>query len=205
MAINDLSLLQRIAQQEAQSFDELYKRYNRLFYRWVYTRTANKEMTEDILQNFWFLVWTKPFYFKCDELGSAKNFFLQTLTYRMLDYIKSTSKRHFFNESLIPEVSRADAYTHVLEDIQAKEIYQMIDEVVSKLPKIAQDIFVMQWEQGLSVKETASKLNVSEKVVRTRYHSTLRLFREQLVKTNPEIKPDYLYGLFVLLVLKAIS
>lgn len=197
MEIKDLTLLEKIAEKDKDAFNALYSRYNRLFYRWIYTRTHEKEMTKDIIQNFWIMIWTNPKYFKTDENGSAKNFFLQILTYRVLNYLKSYMQRNAGNEALTPDIEDSVGYTHIMEELEEKEIFQMVEEVVEGLPDLTRFIFSLRWRKQYSVRETAKALNVSEKVVRSHYQKALSLLKKRLSKSYPREETDFMLYLIL--------
>lgn len=53
-------------------------------------------------------------------------------------------------------------------ELSVKEIRQQINQAVSRLPLGQREVFALREVEGLSVKETAEILNVSESVVKTR-------------------------------------
>ncbi len=184
--MTDSSLLEKISEREVSCFDILYKRYNRLFYRWVCTRIGDKEMTEEITQLFWIHVWEAPAYFRRDSKDSVKDFFLRVLTFKTLDYLKSAANRKTGNHSLLLEVDKYFSYTHILEEIQVNEIQEILDKVLGDLPQLTKDVFLLLWEDSHSVNETAELLNISPKMVRTRYQATLTLLKKSLLDKYPE-------------------
>lgn len=53
-------------------------------------------------------------------------------------------------------------------ELSAREVRQQINRAVSKLPLGQREVFALREVEGMSVKETADILNVSESVVKTR-------------------------------------
>lgn len=201
MEDTDKDLLGRIAEKKTEAFDMFYTRYRRSFHNWVYVHTANQDMTDDIMQNFWVDVWIRPFYFKPDETGCVKRFMLQNLSYRILDYLKSPANRLQGNGILLSEAENTIAYSHVLEELTGDEINSLIDRVMDELPQIARDIFVLRMRRQYSVGKTAATLNISEKTVRERYNWTLSILRNRLTELYPEGNTSYHLYLLLLLML----
>lgn len=183
MKITDATLLRQMETgRKVYFFNLLYERYNRLFYRWIYTRTGCKETTEEIAQNFWMEVWENPSYFRNNTKKSCvKDYFLRVLTFRMLDYLKSTYARKSGDSSLLSEIEKSLSYTHILEEIHTNEMLTIINGVLDNLPQLTKDIYTLRLNEQYTVKETASELKVSPKIVRTRYRNVLAILKERLV------------------------
>ena len=180
-----------------------YERYARLLQMWALKRTRNKELTEDIAQNFWIIVWSDPTVIKTNEDGMAKDYLLRYFSYRMLDYIKSAGAQLLGNESKLEEMIASLSYTHVFEELETNEIHTIINDVIGSLSQLTRDIFDLLWEKNYSVKEAAQKLNVSEKVVRTNYNKTINTLRNHLTMLqagdNTKLQPETALVLFILL------
>ena len=157
-----------------------YERYARLLQMWALKRTGNKDLTEDIAQNFWIVIWTNPSVIKINEDGVAKDYLLRYFSYRMLDYIKSAGAQLLGNESKLEEMTASLSYTHVFEELETTELHHLINEVIGSLPDLTREIFDLLWEKNFSVKEAAQQLNVSEKVVRSNYNKTINTLRNHL-------------------------
>jgi len=181
MEITDVSLLTQIAERKSYFFNILYDRYNRLFFRWIYTRVGNKEVAKDIAQNFWLQIWNYPDYFKRSGKGCVKDFFLRVLTFKILDYLKSFAMRNSGENALLCEIEKSMSYTHVLEEMEIKEIHKIVDDVLANVPQLTKDIFILRYNKEYSVNETASALHITPKRVRLRYQGVLSMLRDQLL------------------------
>jgi len=203
MADSDKELLEAIKRKDRKAFMVFYERYARLLQMWALKRTRNKELTEDIAQNFWIIVWSNPTVIKTNEDGMAKDYLLRYFSYRMLDYIKSAGAQLLGNESKLEEMIASLSYTHVFEELETNEIHTIINDVIGSLSQLTRDIFDLLWEKNYSVKEAAQKLNVSEKVVRTNYNKTINTLRNHLTMLqagdNTKLQPETALVLFILL------
>ena len=199
----DKELLEAIGRKDRKAFMTFYDRYARLLQMWALKRTRNKELTEDIAQNFWIIVWSDPTVSKTNEDGMAKDYLLRYFSYRMLDYIKSAGAQLLGNESKLEEMTASLSYTHVFEELETNEIHTIINDVIGSLPQLTRDIFDLLWEKNYSVKEAASQLDVSEKVIRTSYNKTLQSLRNHLTTIqagdNTKLQPETALVLFILL------
>ena len=203
MADSDKELLEAIERKDRKAFMVFYERYARLLQMWALKRTGNKELTEDIAQNFWIIIWSNPAIIKTNEDGLAKDYLLRYFSYRMLDYIKSAGAQLLGNESKLEEMTASLSNTHVFEELETTEIHAIINDVIGNLPVLTREIFDLLWEKNYSVKEAAQKLNVSEKVVRTNYNKTINTLRNHLTTLqtgdNTKLQPETALVLFILL------
>lgn len=183
MKTSDKELLEAIARQDKKAFNEFYQRYSRLLYRWAYNRTGDTDTTNEITQSFWEGFWLNPALIKTDKEGCCKNFLLRFFTFRMLDYLK-TSQAEVLSKSgediFLIENDENIAYSHVFEELEAKEILEMLDEILKNQPESTRNIFRLRWDMNCSVAETAAQLQLKEKDIYNRYHRLLSLIRTQL-------------------------
>ncbi|WP_299778982.1 sigma-70 family RNA polymerase sigma factor [uncultured Formosa sp.] len=163
---------------DEKAFKVFYDKYAKLLLNWATKRTGNRDLAEDIVQNFWVIFWTKPHAIKTDEFGVARTYLIHYFTYRMLDYLRTSASKFLGSEFALETMANEDSYLHIIEDIQVKDMLDMIDRVLINFPKLTQDIFKSIWELNLSVKDTSKAIGVSEKVVRTHYKKVLCLVQD---------------------------
>lgn len=68
------------------------------------------------------------------------------------------------------------------QKIEEAELQNWFKALLNKLPEKRREIFELNRLEGLSYKEIASKLNISENTVDTQIRRTLKLFREEIKK-----------------------
>lgn len=204
MKPTDKSLLEAIATKDERAFNEFYKRYSSLLYRWALNRIGNSDAANDVAQEFWSNLWVNPHNIKTNDEGVAKNFLLHFFTFRVLDYLRTYSKEKPVNSQEQLEVLKNTmSYTHILEEIHEKEIHSLIDEVLKDLPELTRMVFDYRWKRNYSIKETSEKLDIDEKVVYNRTFSALSIIRikvkEMLADEKAINDPKTLLGLAILL------
>ena len=199
--MTDRELLDRIATKDAKAFDVLYDRYERLFYRWVYSRLNDYDAACDVTQNFWISVWTSPTDLQTNEQGSVKDYLLRNLTFRVLKHVQRESNRlEITDEKLIGQHVADLTYTHISEDLYVKEILQLMDVILKNLPPLTRRIYELRHVEHRSVKETAEALSISEKTVRNGLSSALSTFRQELNLMYETGHSDKLKSLLPLLI-----
>ncbi|AYZ11599.1 sigma-70 family RNA polymerase sigma factor [Chryseobacterium arthrosphaerae] len=189
MNLTDSTLLKKIKSGDRPAFMLLYDRYWDSLYRFVFIRTKDKEVSEELLQNLWVKILENTDAIQTDESESAKGYLLRHLHYRILDYYNSYKKApptlsiDEFDMPAETDISDTE-YFEILEENEISVLLSMIDEVVSRLPSTEQQVYDMRIRQNMSVNETAEALGISNKTVSNKLSKALGEIREQLA-------PDY--------------
>ena len=66
--------------------------------------------------------------------------------------------------------------------IEDKEINEIINRLLQKLPERRQEIFRMRYDENLSYKQISEKLQISENTVDTQIRNALNFFRKEMPK-----------------------
>lgn len=182
----DHILLKKIKTGDRPAFMMLYERYWDDLYRFVFARTKDKELAEELLQNLWIKILEDTESIQTDPNESAKGYFLKHLHFRVIDYFNSNTKGKAtisIDESENFVQLTDTEYFEILDDYEITDLFAMIDEVVSTLPATEQKVYDMRIRKNMSVDETAEALGLSNKTVSNKLSNALGEIREQL---NPK-------------------
>jgi RNA polymerase sigma-70 factor (ECF subfamily) len=200
--MTDRELLQRIEQKDDKAFNVLYQRYEKLFYNWTLSRLTDYDLSCDIAQNFWISIWDAPKEIRTNTDGSAKDYLLRRLTYRILKQLqKELHRMEIPDEALIAQKIPGLSYTHIHEEMDVKEVLEFIDGVLQKIPPLTRRIYQLRHIENLTVKETAQALSVSEKTVRNGFSLALSSVRRELTLYYATDDPSKLKSLWPVLLL----
>lgn len=177
----DKELLEAIAHKNVKAYNEFYNRYSHWLYEWALSRIGDESIVDDVSQNFWILIWEEPQIVKLDENASAKRFLLHLFNLRMIDYLRAASTRllSFKDRQSVIEISERFSYTHVSEDFELTEFYEIINSIIEQLPETLQKIFTLLYKEELSIKETAKKLSINEKTVSYKSKKAITFIQEK--------------------------
>lgn len=182
----DHILLKKIKTGDRPAFMMLYERYWDDLYRFVFVRTKDKELAEELLQNLWIKILEDAESIQTDGNESAKGYFLKHLHFRVIDYFNNNKKERAII-SIDESENSADftdtEYFEILDAYEIADLFAMIDEVVSTLPATEQKVYDMRIRKNMSVDETAEALGISNKTVSNKLSNALGEIREQL---NPK-------------------
>lgn len=179
----DKILLHKIKTGDRPAFMMLYERYWDSLYRFVFTRTKDKEVTEELLQNLWIKILENTESIQINHEESSKGYLLRYLHYRVIDYFNS-HKKELLTVSIDDHENSVDItdndYFEILEENDISVLFRMIDEVVSRLPITEQKIYDLRIRKNMSVDETAEILGLSNKTVSNKLSKAIGEIREQL-------------------------
>lgn len=183
MKPTDYTLLKKIKSGDRPAFAILYERYWDSFYTMIFTRTKDRDATEELLQNLWIRILENPEFVQTDKEESAKGYLFRFIHYRILDYYASIRKIQEVyvdeSEDFLAEITDAE-YAEILEENDITELFAMIDEVISQLTPTEQKVYDLRIRKNMSVVETAEALNLSNKTVSNNLSKTLNEIREKL-------------------------
>ncbi len=178
----DKELLEAISRKEVVAYNNFYDRYSNFLYKWALNRIRDKDITDDVSQNFWILIWEEPEMIRFDENGSAKRFLLHLFSLRMIDYLRAAATRLLTlnNNYSTEEIANDLTYTHVSEEFEAAEFNHIINSIIQELPTMTQKIFTLLYKEELSIKKTAESLQINEKTVSYKSRTCIEFIRHKL-------------------------
>lgn len=181
----DAELIGRISKDDKAAFEELYRRYWRRCYRQVMQRCGDTALAEDITQNVFVSVWEKR---KSATIKNIGAYLFSAVRFSFITYLKS----QLHEEAYAAHAMRgaADVQNPVEGSVQLKELHEALGKGVALMPPKTKAIYTLSRTEHFSVKEIASKLNLSEKAVE--YHIT------QSLKTMRIVLKDFLPLVLVL-------
>lgn len=173
----DDALLDQIRREnDHAAFAALYHRHWKFLYNAVYNILRHHEDTLDICQTLFVWLWENR-----ASLIVKTNFrayLFVAAKYKVANLIRSGKVR----ESLFEQASFEHIPEEAFDLLEVKELKNLISQLVNALPPKCREIFVMSRDQGLTHKQIASTLNLSEKTVDEQIRRALGKLRGPLGK-----------------------
>ena len=162
---------------DMKAFKLIYDEYMGKTYNFVYTVTSDCDLAKDIVQNTFLQLWQSRANVKPDmDFGGYVFMTARNLLYREI----RTRAMELRYRELIENTSSEAVLPDYDERLSKEAIEQQILELLAELPESRRNIFLMRWSKGLSNKEIAEKLRISEKTVSTQIHRVVTYLHSKL-------------------------
>lgn len=160
-----------------EAFELIYRKYVGKTYNYLYAFTNDADLAKDLAQNTFIKLWESR-----ERLSEDKNVegYIFIIARNLL--FKEIRSRNVKNryEALIKEDWEEASDQEIEEVLSRREVEEKILELLVELPEARRKIFMMRWSKGLSNKEIAKELSISEKTVSTQIHRTLGFLKTKL-------------------------
>ncbi|WP_372775995.1 RNA polymerase sigma factor [Mangrovibacterium sp.] len=159
------------------AFDAIYHKYCHRVYQFVFRYLKQDEDTEEIVQEVFVKIWQSRE--KIDVYSSFESF-LFTIAYNTT--ISLLRKRITETKSLqyLKSVQEVFDTVSVVDEIQFKELNQQVRLLLDKLTPRQREIYDLSREEGLTHREIAEHLNISENTVKNHLVSTLKFLKSNI-------------------------
>ena len=174
---SDAELLQSIKKDDAAAFKMLYDRYWEELYIKA-SKRVNKDEAKDIVQEVMTTLWRRRNDIFTYEDGAIGRYLHTAVKYRVISYYAYTAAE--IRKSDLFDVLSGQAFD---QELEAKELSELIDRAVSDLPTRMQQIFRLSRQEDFSIADIAGQLNLSEQTVKNQLTEALKRIRAT-VKTS---------------------
>lgn len=147
--------------------EEIYKKYSKLVYKYLYTLTRDIELSEELTQ--------ETFYSAIKNLKNFRNeckisvWLCQIAKHKWIDYLSKNKKTIPFDEHIIDQSLFFDESEKIIEK---NDLY----EKINKLDKDTKNVFYLRLKSELTFKEIGEILGKSEQWARiTFYRGKIKL------------------------------
>ncbi|WP_437919459.1 RNA polymerase sigma-70 factor [Sphingobacterium sp. LRF_L2] len=159
------------------TFEQLFQEYWQRMYVFALKTTDNEDDSKEIVQDVFKSLWERR---ESLSIRDADRYLLRSVKLRALEFIrnKATRQRH---HNIILDRSATD---YEDQHIQIKELNLKLQRIIESLPKQCKNVFKMSREEGLSNKEIAKTLLISERAVEYHISKALLTLRTHFGNTD---------------------
>lgn len=161
-----------------EAFTILYKLYLPRLYAFIFDLVRSRSMAEEIVQETFIRLWET--HDKLDMELSFKSYLFTIARNRLLNELRKRINNSDFCEYLdySDKISLSENTTE--QSLDFDDFCRELARAKTKLTPRQAEIFDLQKEQGLSVKETAEKIGISEQGVRNQLSAALKILRNEM-------------------------
>jgi len=152
-------LLVDIKEDDSRAFNELYARTWKELYIKAYSKLKHEDLAKDIIQEIFVDLWNKR---QVKEINNVKAYLAQSVKFKVLDEFRKNRYEFVEIENFAEEIKENVYADSKLLD---KEFFMSLKDWIDSLPHKRKEIFRLKYQEGLSNKEIALKLNISQKTV----------------------------------------
>jgi RNA polymerase sigma-70 factor, ECF subfamily len=176
MEIDETNLINRLKQGDEKAFNILFYQHHARVYNLAKRFLPFKEDAEEIVQIVFIALWENRQ--KIDENQSLSGYILTIARHWIYNTIKKNIYRQGYLEHLQQQSS---ALEYVTEDlVQFNELNALVDKLTNELPPKRSEIFKLSRNEGLSYKEIAHRLSITESTVNTQITKALDYVRKNI-------------------------
>lgn len=159
----------------SKKFEDLYQTFFKKLYSSSYKLTNNKELSEDLVQETFMVLWQSRNDF--DTIINVDSYLFGVLRNKVFEaYRKKKFDTVFldtkFDDFIQNEISENES--------ESTELHIKIDNLIELLPEKRKKIFVMSRFNEKSIDEIALELNLSPQTVKNQIHTSLQFLKKNL-------------------------
>jgi len=175
-ALSDAELIALLRNDDEAAFAEIYQRYYRILQNHIYKRLGDLEDTKDILQDLFTQIWKSRAQLpETTKFSGYLYIIVRNKVFNTLAHKKISSK---YVASIQQFIGEENYITDLI--VREKEFKAMIEQEIDALPEKMREVFRLSRDNGLSHKEIANQLSLSEYTVSNQITSALKVLRVKL-------------------------
>jgi RNA polymerase sigma-70 factor (ECF subfamily) len=160
---------------DRKSFEQIYLRHWEDMFAFCLSNIQDEEHSKEIVQDVFKSVWERREELRLKEV---ERYLIRSVKLKTFEYIRNKVSRqqHLNNISNITESHYSD------NTLIAEELANKIAKLVNTLPNQCRKVFQMSREQGLTNKEIAQELVISERAVEYHISRALKTLKTELIE-----------------------
>lgn len=158
------------------AYEQIYNRYWAIMYVYARKIMADEHDAQDIVQEVFTYLWNKG-----PELvikNSLSVYLYTSVRYRIFDLLDHKKVRTDYKAYLQQFIEEGAYITD--EELRLKELVAVIEKEVSLLPPKMREMFELSRNEGLSHKEIADQLGVSDLTVKKQVSNAVKILKGKL-------------------------
>ena len=156
----------------AKDFKMIYEAHFDDLRRYLIFRSGDQDLSEDIAQNVFMKVWTKKIEIAS---GNIKSLLFKMATDEFISHIRKKKVEKEYTESIDLKLIRQPDNN---DDLLEKKI--LFQKALNQLPEKQKTALLMNKMQGLTYKEIAEILNLSQKAIEKRIGLALKALKQNI-------------------------
>ena len=172
----DNKTIKRFKEGDGEAFDTIYRHYSKKMFHFAMGLVKNKDISKDLVQEVFAILWEKRGH--VDPNLSFDNYIF-TITYNSIrKFFRKKSVETKFIDHLLknsPEIIESADGTVIYN-----ELHELAIRTIENLPPKRKTVYKLSRQEGMKIKEIASKLNISTRTAENHLAKALKYLKEEL-------------------------
>ena len=158
---------------DEQVFESIFNSYAKDIKRFLYSKTRDAEIAEDIVQDAFVKIWED-----CEKVrfDTVKNYLYTIANNLYINIVKHNKVVHTYQQFNGKTSTNESPEFLVLEE----EFLMKLEKAIEDLPKTQREVFLLNRIEKKKYKDIAKDLGISVKAVEKRMHRALLILREKI-------------------------
>jgi len=174
---NEKLLLLELSKGNEKAFNKLYDVYWERLFSYVVRIVETNTEAEDVTQEVFITLWNMRK--KLPVIRSLNSYLLVMARNRAVKHMLQSTNERKYLDSLAAYLD-VNHENSVEQALIANDLSSFIDKEIADLPLKMQEIFILSRKQGLSNKEIAQKLTISDHTVKKQINNSIKHIRAKL-------------------------
>ncbi|MEX0720326.1 MAG: RNA polymerase sigma factor [Balneolaceae bacterium] len=186
--ISDSDVVKRVLSGEKELYEILMRRHNQTLYRVLRGYLKNEEEVQDLMQETYLKAYEKLYQFKHEakfstwliRIGINEALTKIKVQERESRFKNADHEQNFYKLNKIPDSMPVNPERRMMR----KEAIQILEQAIDQLSSKYRSVYIMREIEGLSIKEIADSMDLSESNVKVRIHRAKTMIKEELYQQN---------------------
>ena len=175
-SLNEKGLLLQLAKGNEVAFTEIYNQYWGKLFTIAANKLNNLAEAEELVQDIFLDIWKRK-----SELQVSSNldsYLAVAVKYKIINILAKRNHQQCYSLHIARTNDDSDFSTE--QWLSFEDLKDRLSKMVAKLPEKCQLVFKLSRDEGLSQKEIAAELNISEKTVESHISKAINTLRNGL-------------------------
>jgi RNA polymerase sigma-70 factor (family 1) len=157
-------------------FENAFQNYWEQLYHHAYRKTRSVDLSKDLIQEVYITLWNKIDNFSRDD--QILPYLYVVLRNKIMKQYQQSAVHLRYAMSVSGKEAPVEPASHSI--LLNKELQSLVDQEVGKMPERMRRIYLMKKEEGITLRDIAQELGISEQTVKNQLQSAYKRLRIQL-------------------------
>lgn len=173
----NIELVKLLRKGDIAAFDQIYNLYCHKLHQFVLRYLKQEEDAEEIVQEVFIKIWESR---KKIDVHASFESFLFTISYNATISLLRKRLSESKSREYLMSAQQIQNANSVTDEVQFNELNAKVQSLLQQLTPRQKEIYILSREEGLTHKEIAKRLEISENTVKNHLVTTLKFLKSNL-------------------------